>query len=138
MSISDNKLIRGIIKKFLGFSVVGGFITALSLFLSFFFLKIIGTPLYVTYVCLYVFMILFSYYLNSRYVFKVKRSLKQSLMFFGVYISGMLVGVLVLKIYKQYIPLENWMLSYLVIPITMSWNFILSSFVLKEKKIKYE
>ena len=123
------------IKKFFGFSLVGGFVTLLSLALTYVFLGIIKTPLYLTYVGIYLFTIFISYLLNSKLVFKVKTSFKQSLLYYIAYISGMIIGVLVLKLYKVTLPFENWILAYLVLPVTITWNFIMASIVLKRKEI---
>lgn len=131
-SLRNNRVVR----KFLGFSTVGVFITLLSLSLTFIFLELIKTPLILTYACIYFVTILVSYFLNSRLVFKSGKSFRKLMLYFGVYISGMLLGVLVLKFYEQNLNFKNYVLSYLVIPFTMSWNFILSSLVLKKQKSK--
>ena len=125
-----------IVKKFLGFGTVGVFITLLSLSLSYFFLAILKTPLFTTYISIYSFTIFISYLLNTKFVFKVDRNIKQTVMYYLTYLSAMVIGIAVLKIYKYLLPLENWMLSYLVVPITMSWNFFISSKILKQKKSK--
>lgn len=121
---------RQLIKKFSGFSIVGGFVTVLGLVLSYFFLKIMRTPLYLTYVTLYLATILLSYFLNTKYVFKVKKDFRQSIKYFVVYAMGMIIGVIVLNIFKETLPFENWVLAYLVLPVTMLCNFILASKVL--------
>ena len=50
----------------------------------------------------------------------------------------MLLGVFILSIYEKILPFENWILSYLVIPFTMTWNFILSSLILSPQKVETE
>lgn len=129
--IIEHKLFR----KVLGFSSVGVFTTLLSLSLTYVFLELIKTPLIPTYVCIYFSTILISYFMNSRLVFKSGKSFKKLVLYYGVYLSGMLLGVLVLKIYEGCLPFKNYILSYLVIPFTMTWNFILSALVLKNRKV---
>ncbi|TVR78495.1 MAG: hypothetical protein EA412_08650 [Chitinophagaceae bacterium] len=118
-------------KKFAGFSKVGIFVTILSLLLSFFFLEILKTPLIPTYIALYLTMISLSFYLNSTYVFKRKFNFKTFLYYYIAYGITMLLGVLLLSIFKKTIPLSNWMLAYLVIPFTMTSNFIMLNIVFK-------
>jgi putative flippase GtrA len=125
--------IKTTFKNLFRFAQVGIFITFLSLMLSFFFLKIVGTPLIITYVILYIAMIFLSFLLNSRYTFKSKMNLKKILLYYGSYVLTMLFGVLLLSIFRRVLPFENWILAYLVIPFTMTANFIFSSFIFKSK-----
>ena len=131
---SNDSIFLRILIKFTRFSSVGVFVTLLSLSLTFIFLKLIDTPLYLTYGCIYFVTILISYYLNVRFTFKAEHSWLKLVLYFAVYLSGMGVGLVMLRIYKHTLPFENYILSYMVIPVTMSWNFILSYFVLKNKK----
>ncbi len=123
----------GTLKRFLRFSQVGIVVTLLSMALSFFFLKIIGTPLIITYVFLYMVMIFLSYLLNSFYTFKAGRNMKKLLLYYSSYAVSMIVGVILLSIFKKTLPFENWILAYLVIPFTMTINFLLSSRIFKKK-----
>lgn len=122
-----------LLKKFIRFSQVGIIVTLISMGLSYFFLKIIGTPLILTYVLLYLAMIFLSYLLNSFYTFKSGRNIKKLLLYYGSYGISMLVGVGLLAIYKKTLPFENWVLAYLVIPFTMTINFLLSSRIFNTK-----
>ncbi len=122
------------IKNIFNFSLIGGIVTIFSLTTSYFFLAILKTPLYITYIGIYSSMILLSYILNARFTFKVSYSYFGLVKYILVYLSGMLVGVFILKIYKATLSFENWILAYLVLPVTLLWNFILSSIFLKEKK----
>ena len=115
------------------FMTVGVFVTLTSMTLSFVFLKIIGTPLIITYILLYLTMIFVSFLLNSKYTFKSKRSIKRLLLYYGSYGISMLIGVGLLSVFRKILPFENWVLSYLVIPFTMLSNFTLSSRIFKTK-----
>lgn len=125
--------IKATIKRFFKFAQVGILVTLLSLILSFIFLKIIGTPLLITYVLLYITMIFVSFLLNSMYTFKSKRNLPRMILYFASYIFSMLLGVILLKIFRSTLPWENWLLAYLVIPFTMTSNFTLSTIIFKKK-----
>lgn len=126
--------IKKIFFRFIRFAKVGAFVTLLSLGLSYFFLKIVGTPLIPTYVILYLSMISLSFMLNSKYTFKAKRNVKRLLLYYGSYGSSMLLGVGLLSIFKALLPFENWILAYMVVPFTMTSNFILSSFIFKKNE----
>lgn len=116
------------------FFKIGAFVTILSLALSFFFLKIVGTPLIPTYIALYVTTIFISFLLNAKYTFKAKKSTKRLIFYYGSYGLTMLLGVVLLRIFRTYLPFENWILAYLVIPFTMTSNFTLSSLIFKDRK----
>lgn len=124
---------KKILYRFLKFAKVGVFVTILSLGLSYFFLKIIGTPLILTYICLNIVMISLSFFLNSKYTFKAKRSYKKLLMYYASYGTSMLLGVGLLSIFRVIFPFENWILAYMVVPFTMTSNFLLSSLIFKNK-----
>lgn len=125
--------IKAIVIRFFKFAQVGIFVTILSLILSFICLKIIGTPLIITYVLLYITMIFLSFLLNSLYTFKSKRNLPRMLLYYASYLFSMLLGIVLLKIFRKNLPWENWVLAYLVIPFTMASNFTLSSLIFKRK-----
>jgi hypothetical protein len=48
----------------------------------------------------------------------------------------MLTGMVLLSIYRLFIPLDDTLLSYLTLPVTMAQNFTLSHFLLKKKEIQ--
>lgn len=125
--------ITALFKKFIRFSQVGIIVTLLSMALSYLFLKIIGTPLIITYILLYLAMIFLSYLLNSFYTFKSVRNTKRLLLYYGSYGLSMIVGVILLAVFKKTLPFENWILAYMVIPFTMTINFLLSSQIFKQK-----
>ncbi len=128
------KFNKHIFKLLGGFSVIGLITTLLSLLMIFVFLKIVQTPLIITYVCIYTASILLSFILNSVFVFKSNLSVKNGLKYFLIYFSGMLLGTLLLWVFKKIIPLENYILGYLVLPFTMVWNFSFSFILLKPEK----
>ncbi len=123
--------LKKIAGRFLKFANVGIFVTITSLLLSFFFLKVVGTPLIPTYIILYLTMIGFSYILNSRYTFKAKSNLRRMVLYYMSYGISMLLGISLLFLFRKTLPFENWILAYLVIPFTLSSNFILSSLIFK-------
>lgn len=125
--------IKWIFQKFSRFARVGLLVTLLSLALSYFFLKIIGTPLIPTYILLYFSMIFLSFLLNAHYTFNAKKNTKRLVLYYGSYGVSMLLGVILLWVFKSTLPFENWLLAYLVIPFTMTSNFLLSILIFKSK-----
>jgi len=125
---------KDLIKIFGGFSLIGIVTTLISLALIFIFLKLLQTPLIATYIGIYMVTILLSYFLNSILVFKSNLTFVNGIKYLAVYLSGMLVGTLILWVFKRTIPLENYILGYLVLPFTMAWNFAFTYNLLKPAK----
>jgi len=119
--------------KYLKFLSVGMITTFVSLSTQFILLKYYKTPLLLTYVVVYSSTILLSYLLNSILTFQSKVSFKKAVLYFCIYFSSMGLGVVLLKIYRYSLPFENWVLPFLVIPFTMTWNFLWASKFLKKK-----
>ncbi|GAB2770446.1 GtrA family protein [Salinimicrobium soli] len=116
---------RKLISLFAGFSGVGVFTTLLSLGAIYFFIEVLKTPLISTYAAIYFSTILLSYFLNSCFVFKSSLGKRKAVRYFVIYLSGMILGVIVLRIFEFTLPFDDFVLAYLVLPITMIWNFIL-------------
>ena len=69
--------------------------------------------------------------LNSLITFQSALSLRRLVLYFGVYLSAMGVGVILLNLYRVILPFEDWVLPLLVLPVTALWNFFFSSIFLK-------
>jgi len=124
-----------ILRKFAGFSIVGIIVTLLSVVISSVLLKIPGAPLLSTYILVYIATILLSFYLNSKLVFKTGSNFQNLVVYFLVYGAGLLLGTVLLWIFRRLFLFENWVLPYLVIPFTLLSNFLLSYFFLKPEKV---
>lgn len=120
-----------LVKRLIGFSFVGVFVTFFGMTLTFILLKIVGLSAYLTYVSSYIISILLSYYLNSRLVFKSGKSKRNLLIYYIVYGISMLIGLGSLYLYRQFLSFDELILNYMVIPVTMLWNFMVSSKYLK-------
>lgn len=123
-----------LIKRFLGFSAVGVIVTIVGMTLTFIFLKIIGMSQYVTYITSYIITVLLSYYLNSRLVFKSGKSSKNLFIYYAIYSSSLIIGMITLYIYNILLPFDELILNYMVIPVTMVWNFLVTSKFLKPQE----
>ncbi len=124
------------ISEFIKFGGVGVIVTVASMLSSFIWLKIIGTPLFITYILNYVFFIFISYTLNRLITYKRKFNFISLILYFFVYLSGMVLGIILLYIFKKLFILENWIYSFLVVPFTTVNNYIWSTMVFKKRKEK--
>ena len=111
---------------FAGFSGVGVITTLISLAAIYVFLELFQTPLILTYAIIYFLTILLSYFLNSFFVFKSPLKMKKALGYFLIYLSGMFIGMLVLWMLEATLSYDHYILAYFVLPVTMTWNFLLS------------
>ncbi len=114
-----------------GFSGVGIITTLVSLAAIYLFLEIFQTPLILTYSTIYFLTILLSYSLNSLLVFKSPLEFKKGIKYFLIYLSGMGIGIVVLWLLKKTLSFEPYILAYMVLPVTMMWNFIMSFYLFK-------
>lgn len=120
--------------RFTSFSIVGLIVTLFSMLLIYLFIGVMKTPLYLSYAMIYLLSIFISYLLNLKFVFKIRKSQKNILKYYVTYGSSMVIGLISLKLFKLLIPLDDWLLAYFVLPVTLTWNFIMLSFLLKKDK----
>lgn len=115
------------IRRLSSFSIIGAVITALSTGSNIVLLAFFHTPLILTWVCVYCTAVTVSYILNSHLTFHSPLSAQKLMLYFGVYLSSMGIGVVLLKVYRALLPFENWVLPLLVLPFTALWNYGFSS-----------
>ena len=123
-------ILSEMIKKLLGFYIVGFTVTLLSLLMIFIFIGLLSTPLILSYILIYLTTIFVSYLLNMSFVFKLKKKVKRMGIYYLIYLSGMLIGVFLLFIFKKILPFENWIVTYFTIPITSGYNFLMLNYFL--------
>ncbi len=111
------------IRDFIRFSGVGVVVNLLSMLILYVCLELYHTPLQLTYMLTYITTILLSYTLNRIFTFSSSHSSKQMLQYFAVYLSGMLLGMGMLYVFRVLLPFPNWLLSYMVIPFTLIYNY---------------
>ncbi len=113
-----------LIARFGGFSLVGVANTLLSMVAIFVMNEWCGMDCRISYVVAYVLTVLVAYVANARLVFRVRLSVRGAAMFFAAYLSGMILGTLLLAGGRRLLPSMNaTLLSYMVILVTMVWNF---------------
>lgn len=125
------------ILKFIGFCGVGGAMTLLSMLMIALMNEVFHwNPLF-SYIFTYVATLVLSYYLNSKLVFHSSLSWKNMGGYFGTYLSGMILGTLLLRWLCVWFPACNHtLLSYAIIPVTTVWNFIFVHLFLRNRQIK--
>lgn len=122
------------LKRLPHFSAVGAIVTFVATGTNIVLLKYVHTPLVLTWVCIYAVAINLSYFLNSIFTFQSALSFKRMVLYYGIYLSSMSIGVVLLKFYRTVLTWENWILPLLVLPVTAAWNFCLSSVFLKRRE----
>ncbi len=122
-------------KKLAGFGIIGVFSTVLSMVLMYLFHNLLQWHYQVSYVIAYIIPLSLSFVLNSIFVFKSHKSTRNLVVFFSIYLSSMVSGMLLMALFKRFIPLDETWLSYMTLPFTMAQNFSLSHLCLKKKSI---
>lgn len=79
----------------------------------------------------YVFGVVFTYYLNSRWVFRVQMSWRSFLQFPSVYVVQYSVGIVLMHLLVDRLAFPVDFAPLAVIVLTMPVTFVLSRFVLK-------
>ena len=118
--------------EFLRFILTGGTNTAVS-WLLYLMLYWLGMPYTLAYSFAFAFGIVFTYYLNTRWVFKVEMSWRTFLQFPMVYVAQYVLGMGILVLLVDYLHLPAAYGPPLVTVLTMPVTFLLSRLVLKRK-----
>ena len=114
-------------KKISVFLGVGAIVTTLSLGTNFVLLKYYETPLFLTYTCVYAFSIMLSFILNSSFTFKTVIKVVNMIRYYAIYVSGLLLGIVLMKFFTTILDFENWIYPFLVLPFTTIWNFTIAN-----------
>jgi len=125
--------LKSLTKRFLRFASVGVFCLGFNWTVNYVMLVYYNTRLVPTYVVVYLFSILLSFFLNSHFTYASKKTVKNLINYSIIYLSAMFIGVLLLQVYEFLFDFEKWIYPMMVTPITMCWNFFNSSWVLKNK-----
>jgi len=117
--------LRGFIAQFSKFGLVGVLTTTFGIVCYYILLDRMGLPLYPVYVCVFLVGVLISYLLNSRYTFKKKVNLKDSLGYYASYMIGLIVGLILLYVFDRIFDYSDFILTLLIIPPRFLLTFIL-------------
>ncbi len=120
--------LMALVERFSKFATIGLMMTFVTASANVILLKYFNTPLYITYIGVYATSILISYMLNSYFTFKSQMKVYKAIGYYGIYLSSMGLGVLLLHLYQWALPeAQKWVYPLLTIPVTTTWNFTLSS-----------
>lgn len=144
----DNLFSKGysvFVHKFLTFSLIGILVVLTSMLTLGLLLGVLKLPLFPTWWLVYLASISLSLFLNNKLIFKGHITVKKTVLFFICYLSSMFLGIYLLKFFRLITDLPNWLLGYLVLPFTLTYNFFVLSSILhkgneskKEDKIEIE
>lgn len=81
----------------------------------------------------YLFGVFFSYYLNTRWVFKVPMSLKTFVQYPLVYVLQYAIGIVLIYTLVDHLHCPEWLAPLAVVAMTVPATFLLSRFILKRK-----
>lgn len=128
-----------IVRKVVGFSFVGVIATLVSMALIYVMNEWLYWNPYVSYIISTVLSILLSYVLNMLKIFSARFSWKDLGLYYVTYLSSMVLGMVLLRFYEWLLPTWNaTLLSYMVIPITMVYNYFFVNKLAKKNHIKHE
>jgi putative flippase GtrA len=128
------------VHKFLTFSIIGVLVTLITMISLGVLLGVIKLPLFPTWWIVYLSSIGLSFFLNNKLIFKDDISVKKIFLFIIVYLSSMFLGIYLIKFFRMITDLPNWLLGYVALPFTLTYNFyfvnkVLSDRLSKEKEL---
>jgi len=132
------KILNRYLKKFIGFTTVGLFITITSLLLTILLIEVFKVKIVIAYPIVYIISIIASYYLNKDYVFKYSGYKNRLFLYFVIYLSCMLLGLLLISFLKIVTLISDSLIAIMILPFTTIYNFILVSLIFKNDKDKNE
>lgn len=128
---TDSKILNKYFKYFIGFSIVGVFITITSLLLTILLIEVFKVNILIAYPAVYFISILASYYLNKEHVFKYFGYKNRLFLYFIIYLTSMLLGLLLISLIKAVSSITDTIIAILVLPFTTIYNFVLVSLIFK-------
>jgi len=132
-NIKNNRILGPLVRKVLGFSVVGALMTLLSMFLTWVCNDLIHMNIYVAYVAVYGLTILISCVMNARLVWKHELSISDVFKYFAIYLSSMLLGMGIIYVLGLFLTtLNHTLLSYCALPFTYIWNYLFVNHIFKK------
>jgi len=131
---TDIKILNKYLKYFVGFSVVGLFVTITSLLLTILLIEVFKVNILIAYPAVYIITILASYYLNKEHVFKYNGHKNKLFLYFTIYLSSMLLGLLLISLLKSTSLISDSLIAIVILPFTTIYNFILVSLIFDNNK----
>lgn len=135
MSADRDNLFSPLKIRFLKFGLIGLLTTGLGLAIYYVFLKILHINVFVAYPVQFTIMVSFSYFLNSRFNYKIKLSLSKWLKFFNSYALSGFVGFILLAALKYSLPaLDDFIIILMLVPLKAVLTFVLVEIVMVRSK----
>lgn len=128
--------IKDLFARFGGFSIVGGVVTLISMYMLYALVEYLHLNATLAYVISYLVSIQISFFINLRFVFRATFSWRNLLYFNFTYLLGMLLGIGLLRLFIHLAPIgtnEIW-LSYAVVFFTLFFNFFFINIILRKNE----
>lgn len=130
-----NSKLSPFIKRLIGFIQVGLLTTITSAGVLYVLLEMLKWQVYFSYTLIYLLSIFISYLLNAKLVFKKAFSWFHLVAFYLTYLSGMLIGLIVISLLKSQFNYSDFVNSCLVLPITIIWNYVFASIIFARLRV---
>jgi putative flippase GtrA len=110
--------------------VIGGFINTGVTYVLFLLLQQV-MPYQIAYTLVYLIGILFSYWLNSRFVFRQAMTVQKAVQYPIVYVVQYVMGIVLMSILVEVLAVSPALAAPLVIIAAIPVTFVLSRFIIK-------
>lgn len=116
---------KKIVHELLKFASIGVIITIVSVIAYYILLDVLALPLYPVYISVYCIAVVFSYIFNAKYTFKKESNWSDYLKYFLTYFVGLLLGIGIISLLKNYTFSSNFISVLISIPIRVLFTFVL-------------
>ena len=129
LKLFNTKLFNKLFK----FSLIGLSLNTGSIIVGMFLLGVLKTPLYPTYISLYIIVVGISYILNAKFTFNAVPNRNAVSLYYMNYFFSFLLSILLLNFFRENLDWENYIIGVLPMPFVVIWNFTLTHFIFKLK-----
>lgn len=118
------------------FGSIGGFITIFGIIGYYICLEIYNFSIYPTFIVLNIIAVIFSYLLNTKFTFRKKRNLHDSIRYYIIYLTGIAIGLGLIYLIENNTSLKPFFIVLLIIPIRVFITYLMvSKFVFSKSKL---
>ncbi len=122
------------IKEFLRYAVVGCVNTLIYYISYLVFMNIFNFSYRISFIAGYVISIIFSYFLNTYFTYKVKPSLKKFLLFPLTYIPNFIIQYIGMILLVDYLNMDRRLAPIITAIVSTPINFFIMRYIIKKKK----
>ena len=112
-------------RKLAGFSIVGAITTIVSLLMIVAFNELLHWNSTVSYLLSCFISISLSYLLNATFVWRASFQVLHLMRYYFIYSVSMIIGAVLLNVLEyMFSNINSTILSFMIVPITMVWNYL--------------